>query len=971
MDNPHRDLTVRAASIAQDAICLTHNQRMTFLDLQCKDDPALRLAVEQFLTEADATSDLTGSLLEPDDRTSDAGGIFAPLEIAPGTYVGNYKVIRFLGRGGMGQVLLARQENPHREVALKMLRAELFNETLHRRFQLESEILGRMNHPGIAQIFEAGTTADGHSYFAMEYVPGLPLGSFARQEVLDVPTRLEMACQICEAVHHAHTHGVIHRDLKPSNILALRQAGGEIRTRILDFGVARASGPTGPMASIHTIPGQLVGTLNYMSPEQVGENSDDIDPRSDIYQLGVIFYELLADQLPLDLRNMGYPQALRRIAEDTPVPLDVLNPAFRGDIEIIIGKAMAKDRRERYRSAEEMGADIRRHLDGEPILARSATPLYRLGKSLRKKRRSLLGLAVVASLAVVALWYVVSDRPIIRPRAPVLTRLTTSADKPVSYSSLSLSPDGRKLVYSFAGRAMARDMATGQSLALPIVGTPEPRKVITTTWHPDGTTLFVEAKLGEGEYQLFSYRPDDQTEQELLTYGEAAHPVVSPDGRLVLLEWGQDHDLVVMELATGALDTVLQVGPESTIASPAWAPDSHHLAYIRIHEPTLFLETISLDGDLHVVREDRLLNFYAQRATMTWLPDGRLVFSRFRDMSRTGVDLLAQPMDVAAGTAEGESLHLCAVEDRALLNLTYSAVTNTLAFGGHRKARKLVLFDLAQEAPLQYADLTTRGWPCLPVDWLQDGQTLVLEETNSTRDFETLLINVLTGDIAPFECCPANARPLGLMPDRRHLVVQDGQRLVAVPLDCGPIIDLGFEVESSYFRIEVQSPRPGAGPACLLVLHGSEILVRTIDLANGVGPVIRRLPFEFANIFSQRNTWADLAPDGSRFVAVQFGENIEIDGFAASASVAIPTDLGLIQEARWSGDGSRIFCQGALGPVHPRWLVRFDPESRVSELLWNSDGFESIVRPAPSPDGRYLAAQTLTLGVDFFVLEGL
>ncbi len=970
MENLQPELLARAAPVFHAAIELPAERRAAFLDEKCLDDSALRAVVDRLLTHAAETQDFF-SQTETIPRSELNSPLTAPTTFAVGARIGRYELLRSLGRGGMGQVLLARQENPQREVALKILRADLTNPTLNRRFRLEAEILGRLNHPGISQIYEAGTTEDGHSYFAMEYVPGLPLGQFVRDEGLGPREILELAIQICEAVQHAHEHGVIHRDLKPSNIMAVRQDDGSIRTWVLDFGVAMASGLVGPLATLYTIPGQLVGTLAYMSPEQVSDFSDDLDVRSDVYQLGVIVYEMLSGRLPLDVESVGYVQAMRRIAEDTPAHLGSVDVIFRGDIETIINKAMAKEREERYGSAGELAADFRRYLDGEPVQARPATAFYRLGKVLRKRRRSVLGFAAVGVILAATAWLIVANRPLITFSAPILTRLTSPAEKPFSYSSLSLSPDGNQLAYSYGGLARVRDMVTGKSRIVPLSGTPEERRVITASWHPAGDVMFLESKVDQDHYQLTRYTMADQSEETILSYAEPAHPVVSPDGKLIVLELGHDHELVVLDLASGEMDTVLQVGEETTIACPTWGPDSRHLAYIRIREPSLSLECISLTGDRHVLLQDKRLGFYAQRSTLAWLPDGRLLYSLYRDMSRTGVDLLALPMDTQAGKAAGDPVHLCAVEERAVLNLTYSPATNTLAFGGHRKARKLVIFDLGENAPLEYRELATRGWPCLPVGWLSDGQSLVLEETNSTRDYETLVMNVVTGDLKALSCCPENGRPLGLTPDGRHVVVLDGVKLVAVPVDCGPVIDLDFEMVDSPYRIDVQSPRDGVGNACLFVLEGSKISIREISLTNGIGPVIKRISFDFANIFAQRNTWALLAPDGMQLATAEFDSNIALYDMFSDESAEIATGLGLIQELRWSWDGTRIYCQGAYGDHYPRWMVRLDPKTGESEVLWTSDGFESIVRPMPSPNDDYLVSQTLTLGVDFFILEGL
>ncbi len=306
--------------------------------------------------------------------------------------IGHYRILRLLGEGGMGAVYEAEQEHPHRVVALKVIRPGLANRGMLRRFEQESEVLGRLQHPGIAQIYEAGTEDTGlgrQPYFAMECIRGRSLREYSDNHRLDARQQLELMVKICDAVQHAHQRGLIHRDLKPSNIL-VDETG---QPKILDFGIARVI-DSDMSTSLKTDQGQLLGTPAYMSPEQLLGDPRELDTRSDIYALGVIAYELLAGRLPDGLT--GKPlEAIRFVREETLPPLSSVNRIFRGDVETIVSKALEKDKSRRYSSAADFGADIVRCLRDEPLAARPPSVSYQLQKFARRHSAIVAGVAAV------------------------------------------------------------------------------------------------------------------------------------------------------------------------------------------------------------------------------------------------------------------------------------------------------------------------------------------------------------------------------------------------------------------------------------------------------------------------------------------------------------------------------------------------------------------------------------------------
>ena len=379
----------------------------------------------------------------------DAGTTGAPAAAAAA--IGRYRILRLIGEGGMGAVYEAEQDQPRRTVALKVIKPGLANPELLRRFAQETQALGRLQHPGIAQIYDAGTADAGYGpqpYFAMELVRGQALGDYAASRQLNTRQRLELMVKICEAVHHAHQRGLIHRDLKPGNIL-VDETG---QPKILDFGVARIT-DSDAQATMQTDVGQLVGTLAYMSPEQVLADPLDIDTRSDVYTLGVILYELLAGRLPYDISKKLH-EVLATIRDQDPSKLSTLDRTLRGDVEIIASKALEKDKTRRYASAAELGADITRHLRDEPIVAQPPTTRYQLQKFARRHKALVGGIAavfvVLAGGVVVSTWQAVrasrAEAAALRDRDRATTAeraATESRDQAVASQRQAVAAEGQ------------------------------------------------------------------------------------------------------------------------------------------------------------------------------------------------------------------------------------------------------------------------------------------------------------------------------------------------------------------------------------------------------------------------------------------------------------------------------------------------------------------------------------------------
>jgi eukaryotic-like serine/threonine-protein kinase len=345
--------------------------------------------------------------------------------LSSGIVIGPYHLLHRIGVGGMGEVWLAEQKEPiRRRVAIKLIKAGMDSREVVRRFESERQTLALMDHPAIAKVLDAGSTQQGAPYFVMEYVAGVPITIHCDRHRLSTQERLELFIQVCDGVQHAHQKAIIHRDLKPSNIL-VAEVDDQPAPKIIDFGVAKALTQQLGAETMFTRAGAMVGTPEYMSPEQASSAGEDIDTRTDVYSLGIIFYELLAGVPPIELRDVALEEFLRRLREDEPqkpstkitkgdptTSTDVahkrraepqeLARQLQGELDSIALKALEKERSHRYASASEFAADIRRYLNNEPVLAVPPSLAYRARKFSRRHRAGLLMLSAFVLVLVAA-----------------------------------------------------------------------------------------------------------------------------------------------------------------------------------------------------------------------------------------------------------------------------------------------------------------------------------------------------------------------------------------------------------------------------------------------------------------------------------------------------------------------------------------------------------------------------------------
>ena len=620
------DKTNNEEKIFHAAITKPISERADYLRMTCGDNPELLSHIENLLRAYDAKDDF----LEAPPWGEDVILNCSSLVEGPGTTIGRYKLLEKIGEGGMAVVYMAEQQKPiRRKIALKIIKLGMDTKSVIARFEAERQALALMDHPNIAKVLDVGSTDTGRPYFIMELVRGVPITEYCDKNMLNNQERLDLFIEVCNAVQHAHQKGIIHRDIKPSNVMVALHDGNAV-PKVIDFGIARATNQKLTEKTLFTQHAQMIGTPVYMSPEQAQFSDLDIDTRTDIYSLGVLLYELLTGTTPLDsveLRSKGYAEMQRIIQEEDPLKPstklstigealtgiaayrqsspDSLRKSVKGDLDWIVMKCLEKDRIRRFQTANGLAADIKRHLNNEPVVARPPSAVYKLQKAWRRNKVIYTAaVAVVIALLSgigISIWQArianIARKRAVQEERKALRRVYNS-DMSLAFRAMAENLFGRAQESvrqhvpkpgepDFRGWEWRYAWAQSQSDAVHIWDTPaEMDEVFAVRISPDQRYMvsseFHLGPTGKNSIRrLWNFQTREELKHIRLPSGSSRGIVFSNSGKYLALHHRNEndtHEIHIYDTATWEIQTLIPF--ERNIQSFSFSPDDKILATI-------------------------------------------------------------------------------------------------------------------------------------------------------------------------------------------------------------------------------------------------------------------------------------------------------------------------------------------------------------------------------------------------------